>query len=85
MYYLLAQQRSVKTQMFHLHDKYLKMLVFLIDNIFVMFDERFSTDNRYSCGHKLCSPSNRLFPLFVRGIFHTGTSAEKEKEASPIL
>ena len=43
-----------------------KMLEFLIDNIFVEF-WRFdvSTDGRHSNGHKLCTPSGRPVPLLV--------------------
>jgi hypothetical protein len=62
------------------------MVEFLIDNIFVMFGGRvFQTDSRHTYGYKLCSPSRRLVPLFVRGILHTGASQEKRKEDSPSL
>ena len=44
----------------------IKILEFLIDNIFVMFGGRsFSTDSRHSNGYQLCSPSRRLVLLFV--------------------
>jgi len=61
----------------------LECLIDNMDNIFVIFGERFfSTDSRHTYGYTLCSSSRRLVPLFVWGRLHTGASQEKRKEAS---
>jgi hypothetical protein len=46
-------------------------------NILVIFDGRIFQDSRHTYGYKLCSSCRQLFPLFVRGILHTGVSQEK--------
>jgi len=61
------------------------MLQFLIDNIFVLFGGRvFQQTVSITMGTN-CAPLLADFPLFVRIIFHTGTSHEKQQEASPIF
>ena len=60
------------------------MLECLIDNIFVMFGGLvFQQTVDIPMGTN--SPSRRLMPLFVQRRLHTGASAEKRKEAIPIL
>jgi len=60
------------------------MIDVLIDNTFVIFVGRFSTDVRHSHGHKLCSSSRILLLLLIWGSPLSGGS-KKRKEASPIL
>ena len=53
----------------------IKILEFLIDNVFVMLGERvFKKDSRHFCRYQLCSSSRRLVLLFVRDRLHTGAS-----------
>jgi len=61
------------------------MLVFLIDNICVLFGDRvFTTNSRHTYGYKLCSSPPWLVPLIVSGRLHSGASQVKRKGISPI-
>ena len=83
-YYLVKKTHPVPTKQFSGTD-IIKMLKFLIDNIFVKFGGRvFQQTVGIPMGNKLCSSSRRFVPLFVRGRLHTWASQEKRKEASPI-
>ena len=47
-------------------DDIIKMLEFLVDNIFLLFCEKgFPADSRYSNGNKLCPSSNRHISLLI--------------------
>ena len=55
---------SLKDKICYTLEQVCSMLDFLIDNIFVTFGgEIFSTTNRHSNGHKLCSPRRFVFIL----------------------
>ena len=50
----------------------IKMLEFLVDNIFVVFAGKgFQTDSRHSHGHKLCPSPSRHISILVRSGIHT--------------
>ena len=50
----------------------IKMLEFLVDNIFVVIAEKgFPTDNRHSPGYKLCPSSSRHMSVLIRSEIHT--------------
>ena len=52
-------------------DDIIKMLEFLIDNIFVVFAGKvFPADSRYSNGYKLCPSSRRHLPVFMQSGIH---------------
>jgi hypothetical protein len=52
--------------------KYIKMLEFSIDKIFVMFGGHVFQDSRFTHGNKMRSSSRRLVSLFISGRLHTG-------------
>jgi hypothetical protein len=59
----------------------IKMLEFLIDNIFVIFGESvFQQTVGKPMSRNLCSSSCRLVPLFVRGILYIGPLKKNEKK-----
>ena len=63
----------------------IQMLEPFFENIFVLFGGCvFQQTVGITMGTN-CAPLLADFPLFVRSIFHTGTSHEKQQEASPIL
>jgi hypothetical protein len=65
--YLVKKKQSDTTKQFSGTD-IIKMLKFLIDNIFVKFGGRvFQQTVGIPMGNKLCSSSRRFVPLFVRG------------------
>ena len=63
----------------------ISMLVFLIDNILLMFGGRIFNRQYAYLRYKLCSSSRRLVLSFLWGKLHRRTSQEKRKEASPML
>ena len=54
-------------------NKYIiKMLEFLVDNMFVAFaGKSLPADSRHSNGYKLCPSSRRHLSVFIRSGFHT--------------
>ena len=65
-------------------DDIIKMLEFLVDNIFRGFCRKsFPEDSRHSNGHELCPSSRRHLSVFVRSGFHT-VFALNEKETVSI-
>ena len=82
--YFVKIKHSDSTKKFSETDN-IKMFVFLIDNICVLFSGRvFTTNSRHTYGHKLCSLPLRLVPLFVSGRLHSGAYQVKRKGLSPI-
>ena len=53
-------------------DDIIKMLEFLVDNIFVVFCRKsLPADSRHSNGYELCPSSRRHLSVFIRSGFHT--------------
>jgi RsiW-degrading membrane proteinase PrsW (M82 family) len=80
-YILFEKNHSDSTKKFSETD-IIKILQFLIDNIFVVWWAWFSTDRKHSYEYEywLGSPSRRLVSLFVRDILHTGAFEEIRKK-----
>jgi hypothetical protein len=57
----------------------INILQCLIDNIFVVWWVRFSTENWHTHGYKLCSSSRRLVPLSYEAYFIQGLLKKKER------
>ena len=52
-------------------DDIIKMLEFLVDNIFVVFAGSLPAESRHSNGYELCPSSRRHLSVFIRSGFHT--------------
>ena len=53
-------------------DDIIKMLEFLVDNIFVVFaGKSFPADSRHSKEYELCPSSRRHLSVFIQSAFHT--------------
>jgi hypothetical protein len=74
-YFVKKKSYSDSTKTFSV----INMLVFLIDNIFVVWWTCVSVDSRHTYGYQLCSSSHWLVPLFIRGRPRIGGSQEKQK------
>ena len=52
-------------------DDIIKMLEYLVDNIFVVFAGSLPADSRHSNGYELCPSSRQHLSVFIRSGFHT--------------
>ena len=79
-----VEEHSDSKNMFS-EDDIMKMLEFLVDNIFVFFFFRKShpADSRHSNGYELCPASRRHLSVFIQSGFHT-VFALNSKEAFSI-
>ena len=77
--YFVKKNHSVSTNRFSATD-IIHMLEFLIDNIFVFFGGRVSTDSRHTYGCKLCSSSRRLVPFLNEADFIQGLLKKNQKQ-----
>ena len=62
-------------------DSTIKMVEFLVDNIFVVF-KSLPADRRHSNWYELCPSSRRHLSVFIRSGFHAGFALNEKETVS---